>query len=253
MAWKILRSGKFDRIISTGAGVAIPFLSVGRLLRMECHYIESAARADGPSFTGRVAAQLPGVHLYTQYEHWVDDRWTFRGSLFDRFEATEVVPQQIRRVVVTLGTMRTYQFRRAVDRLRKVLPVVTGSGAEVLWQLGVTDGSGLGGDVRSSVPNVELRDRIKHADLVIAHSGIGSAITALELGKRPVLLPRRSRFDEHVDDHQQLIAGELSRRSLAVTAEADEVNPEDLMRAATHQVTLSGTSRPFTLVSGSAR
>lgn len=252
-ACSIIRRGRFDRIISTGAGVAIPFLTAGRLLQKECHYIESAARAEGPSFTGRVAARLPGVHLYTQYERWADARWAFRGSLFDRFEAVAVEPPTIRRVVVTLGTMRTYQFHRAVDRLRRILPEAVGDRAEVLWQVGVTDGSGLRGEVCPSVPNVELRQRIADADLVIAHSGIGSAITALELGKRPVLLPRRASFDEHIDDHQQLIASELRRRNLAVTAEADEVDAADLVDAATHRVALRASSEPFQLAGARLR
>src|SRR5262245_21964567 len=50
-AWQILRDGQFTRVVSTGAGVAIPFLLLGRLRRIECHYIESAARSLGPSLT----------------------------------------------------------------------------------------------------------------------------------------------------------------------------------------------------------
>lgn len=249
VAWQVLRSGKFDRVISTGAGVAIPFLAAGRLLGIECHYIESAARADGPSFTGRMAARMPGVHLYTQYQRWADKDWVYRGSLFDDFEAVEVERPVIERVVVTLGTMRTYGFRRAVDRLRDILPEVLSPGGHVLWQVGVTDGRGLVGDVRENIPNVELRAAIRDADLVVAHSGIGSAITALELGKRPVLLPRRIEFGEHVDEHQTLIAGELDRRRLAVAAEAGDVTPGDLIRAASGRVLTHQASGPFRLVS----
>lgn len=252
-AWRILRAGKFDRIISTGAGIAIPFLSAGRLLRTECHYIESAARADAPSLTGRIVARIPGVNLYSQYERWADHRWLFRGSLFDSFEVAETAPRGIRRVVVTLGTMRTYQFRRAVERLREVLPDVLEPDATVLWQVGVTDGAGLTGDVRSTVPNSELRERIAEADLVVAHSGIGSAITALELGKRPVLLPRRASLNEHVDDHQRLIAGELSRRDLAVHAEADEVDEVDLRKAAAGRVMVNDAPQSFVLSTGPTR
>lgn len=247
-AWRIIREGHFDRLISTGAGVALPFLAAARLTGVECHYIESAARADGPSMTGRIAARMPKVRLYTQYEKWAQGAWNYRGSLFDSFEATESVCPPIRRVVITLGTMRTYGFRRAVDRLLKVLPEIVSPDVEVLWQVGITDSAGATGDVRSSVPNAELRRAIAEADLVVAHSGIGSAITALELGKRPVLLPRRPQFDEHVDDHQSLIARELSRRNLAVSVEADEVTAEDLARAASGQIRTSYSPKAFRLM-----
>lgn len=246
-AWRIVRGGGFDRVISTGAGIAVPFLAAARLSGLECHYIESAARADGPSVTGRIASMMPGVRLYSQYQKWASDKWNYRGSLFDSFEPAECQPPAIKRVVVTLGTMRTYGFRRAVDRLLQVLPEVLAPDAEILWQLGVTNDAGMSGDVRASVPNAELRRAIAGADLVIAHSGIGSALTALELGKRPVLLPRRPTFDEHVDDHQALIAHELGRRGLAVAVEADEVAVGDLIRAASGRVLSKESPGPFRL------
>jgi len=37
---------------------------------------------------------------------------------------------------------------------------------------------------------------------LISHAGIGSIVTALELGKRMLVMPRRKQFREHVNDHQ---------------------------------------------------
>ncbi|RLE17246.1 MAG: hypothetical protein DRJ08_02245 [Acidobacteria bacterium] len=48
----------------------------------------------------------------------------------------------------------------------------------------------------------ELRDAIRQADLVIAHGGVGSVLLALEMGKIPLVIPRRADFGEHVDNHQ---------------------------------------------------
>lgn len=247
-AWRMIRDGGYDRVISTGAGVAVPFLAVGRISGLDCHYIESSARAEGPSVTGRIAAKIPGVRLYSQYEAWAKGDWNYCGSWFDNFDVIRIAPPAIRRVVVTLGTMRTYRFRRAVDRLLKILPEILEPDAEVLWQLGATEAYGMGGNVRSTMPNAELRQAMAEADLVIAHSGIGSAITALELGKRPVLLPRRPQFNEHVDDHQALIADELHQRNLAVSAEADEVDADDLMRAASGKIVSRSFVKSFQLI-----
>lgn len=247
-AWRLLRELRFDRVVSTGAGVAIPFLTAARLLGLECHYIESAARANGPSATGRVATGLPGVRLYSQYDRWAGGRWHYRGSLFDSFEPVAAPPpREIRRVVVTLGTSRRFGFRRAIDRLVRVLPEVVTPDAEIMWQTGVTDAVGLIGETRAHLSNGELRDAIAKADLVIAHAGIGSALTCLELGKRPVLLPRRAALDEHIDDHQALIAGELGLRGLAVSAEAHAVTASDLLAAASGRVVSQATEWPFQL------
>ncbi len=247
-AHRLLRDGHFDRIVSTGAGVALPFFLAARARGLTSHYIESAARADGPSLTGRLVSRIPGVHLYTQYERWSSNKWNYRGSLFDSFAPVENEPAPIRKVVVTLGTMRSYGFRRLVDRLIEVLPEVVEPGADILWQIGSsTSGAGIPGRVEESVPNVELRQAIAAADLVVAHSGIGSAITALELGKRPVLVPRRPAFGEHVDEHQSLIARELSGRRLAVSCEADELSAAELRLAACGTVTMSENQSAFEL------
>jgi UDP-N-acetylglucosamine transferase subunit ALG13 len=251
-AQRILRGRKIDRLVSTGSGIALSFVPAARLRGVPCHYIESAARAEGPSLTGSVVSRIPGVRLYTQYPSWSGEQWSYRGSLFDRYEATSrsggAGGGRATRVVVTLGTMRTYGFRRALEHLTRVLPEVLGADAEVLWQVGVTDVSGLGIDAREKVPAAELHVAMSNADLVIAHAGIGSALTALDRGQCPVLLPRLAAHDEHVDDHQLMIAGELDRRGLAVSRDPERLIAADLHRAMSTCVSTVDEVRPFELV-----
>lgn len=246
-AWRTLRKFRPDRVVSTGAGLAMPYFVSARAIGVPTHYIESAARADGPSLTGRMMRRLPGTSLYCQYPSWAHDPWQYRGALFDGFVAEDVEPNPIRSVVVTLGTMRTYGFRRLIDRLLHVLPQVVEPGADVLWQTGATEVDGLPGRASASIANSDLRAAIGSADLVIAHAGIGSAITALELGQRPVLVPRRTAHGEHIDEHQELIAGELGARGLTVSREADELTAEDLRQAARGRVVSSQAPPPFVL------
>ena len=215
-AARLLSSRRYDRIVTTGAGIAVPFAAVGAPFGARCHYIESAARCAGPSMTGKVVSRLPSARLYTQSSAWAGGRWTYGGSVFDGYtRAADREAAPIRRVVVTLGTMRTYVFRRAVEALVKLLPDVMERGGEVLWQTGSTDCSGLPVDGRDSVPVGELRDAVAEADLVVAHAGVGSALMALDCGRAPLLLPRLARYGEHVDDHQVLIGSELATRGLA--------------------------------------
>ncbi|WP_185972607.1 glycosyltransferase [Georgenia yuyongxinii] len=249
-AARLLRSGRFDRVVSTGAGIALAFLPVARALGIEAHYVESSARASGPSLTGRLISRVPGVHLYTQYPTWAAGRWKYAGSLFDGYSVVDTAAahtSEARQVVVTLGTMRTYGFRRAVENLLRVLPEVLAPDASVLWQVGVTDVSGLGIDARVDVPAAELHAAVAEADLVIAHSGIGSCLATLDAGKCPVLLPRRHELGEHVDGHQQMIADELERRGLAVSRAPEDLRAEDLRVAMNRVIEKRDVAQPFRL------
>ena len=58
---RILRDHDIDTIVSTGSAVALPFYALGRARGLSCHYIESAARSDGPSRTARMISRIPGV------------------------------------------------------------------------------------------------------------------------------------------------------------------------------------------------
>lgn len=246
-AIRLLSTTRFDAVVTTGAAVAVPLVLVARARGIPCHYIESATRTTGPSLTGSMLSRVPGVRLYTQHESWSGQRWQFRGSIFDGFTAQPTEPRAVHQVVVTLGTMRTHPFSRAVQRLSEVLPEILEPGARVLWQTGSTPVEELGIDARPAVPSGELREAISAADLVIAHAGIGSALAALDATSCPVLLPRRAAFGEHVDDHQVDIAAYLSGRRLAVTVEADRVTPSDLREASSRRIEPQTGSKSFRL------
>jgi UDP-N-acetylglucosamine--N-acetylmuramyl-(pentapeptide) pyrophosphoryl-undecaprenol N-acetylglucosamine transferase len=248
VARHLLRTRPFGRVVSTGAAVAVPFLAQARLLGLGCHYVESAARSEGPSMSGHMVARIPGVRTYSQYPRWAAGRWQYRGAVFDGFRPGECVPRdQIRSVVVTFGTQRDFGFRRAAERLVAVLPDVCSPDAEILWQTGVTDASGLGIDSVESVPASDLQQAIAEADLVISHSGVGTALVALERGRCPVMLPRRADLREHTDDHQRMIAEELDRRGLAVNVDPDDLTRDHLLRAASMTVDRTELPPPFLL------
>ncbi len=258
-ARRVLRDGGYRAVVSTGAGIALPFFIAAAARQVPRYYIESAARSTGPSLTGRLVASIPGSRLFTQYPGWADDRWAYVGSLFDGFAPGPADRAPLhgaapaRRVVVTLGTMPRYGFRRAVERLSAILPEVCTPDAEVLWQVGATDLDGLAVRGSNQVPADELQQAIREADLVVAHGGIGSALTTLDAGRVPVLLPRRAAFDEHVDDHQVMICDHLGGRGIAVSREVDQLTAADLWHAAhssTTNVDASSMSLDMHVTSG---
>jgi UDP-N-acetylglucosamine:LPS N-acetylglucosamine transferase len=66
LAWMVLHRDRPDLILTTGAGVAIPFLVLGRLLGSHTVFIESITRVQDLSLSAKVS--LP--FLTTLYVHW---------------------------------------------------------------------------------------------------------------------------------------------------------------------------------------
>lgn len=233
-ASRLLSSIRFGAVVSTGSAIAMSYLPVARAKGMRAVYIESAARSAGPSLTGRMVARVPGVLKCTQYRSWENSDWRFIGSVFDDYRRGEDHPsKEILKVVVTLGTIRGYGFERVIRRLLEVMP----RNAEVLWQTGDTDTSEFGINSVASMPADELDRAMAAADVVVAHAGIGSALGALDLGRAPILVPRRTAHNEHVDDHQIQIAAELDSRGLALHREVEAISTKDLFEAAHRTVT----------------
>ena len=115
----IIQGADYDRIVSTGAAIALPFFAIGLLHGIPCHYIESAARAEGPSLTGRIVSRMPGVRLYSQYRSWARGNWNYRGSLFDSFSATEGPDRPVRRVHRVRRVNRDSQDRQGIPGRRE--------------------------------------------------------------------------------------------------------------------------------------
>jgi len=58
----------------------------------------------------------------------------------------------------------------------------------------------------------ELRSKMEAADLIVAHAGMGTIISALQLQKPLVVLPRRAALGEHRNDHQLATARWLGEK-----------------------------------------
>ncbi|GMM97544.1 glycosyltransferase [Microbacterium sp. MTN4-26] len=251
MSGSVFRHHHFVEAVSTGSSPAVAFLPQAAMRGIPTHYIESAARADGPSMTGKIIARVPRIKTYTQYPAWADQKWQYRGSIFDEYEPgpREVTPRTPRKAVVSVGTQEGYPFTAMIEA---IVPLVTDMD-EVLWQTGDADVAGLDIDARVGVPHTELKAAIRDADVVLTHAGVGAALTALEAGKHPILLPRRAEQHEHIDGHQMQVARELDRRGLATLRLPDALTRDDIIEAAQRSVRVT-TPPPFSLLpAGRAR
>jgi UDP-N-acetylglucosamine--N-acetylmuramyl-(pentapeptide) pyrophosphoryl-undecaprenol N-acetylglucosamine transferase len=250
VARRIVREEQVDVVVSTGASVAIPFFMAARMYGAEGHYIESAARVEGPSISGQVAAVMPKVRCYTQSRSWADSRWTYAGSVFDGYQGREVeAPAGPLRVVVTVGSMH-HPMTRLLEQLNAVLP----EGAEVVWQLGHTPAiPGMRADrIEEFITHDELTDLMREAHVVVCHAGVGSALQAMSVGKAPILVPRLIEHGEHVDDHQEQIAKRLGDLGLAMPVYAENLTADVIRGAATRAVGNAASPSPLVLRLGRA-
>ncbi len=231
---RIVRGEKFDLCLSAGAAVAAFALPLVAARGISTHYVESLARALGPSVTGHLMAIAPRVSTYSQYESWASRRWPCAGTVFDEWSAepsTSVASSGPRRVLVTLGTIRPYRFDRAVDAVLAILR----PDDHVVWQLGATRRENLPGDVYEELPTDRLDAITAESDVVVAHAGVGSILQLLESNRCPVLAVRSRAHGEHIDEHQGQIAAAMAERGLARILDLD--HPERSVfeaAAATH-------------------
>lgn len=61
-------------------------------------------------------------------------------------------------------------------------------------------------------PYQDMLKLVQEARIVITHGGPSSFIMPLQIGKIPIVVPRRHEFSEHVNDHQVTFSKEVADR-----------------------------------------
>ena len=101
-------------------------------------------------------------------------------------------------IFVTVGTQMPFdRMVGAVDGWAAAHP-----GRRVIAQVGPTVLRPRHIESRSFISPAECRQCIRDADVVVAHAGMGTILSALELGTPVMILPRRAALGEHRNDHQ---------------------------------------------------
>ncbi len=101
-------------------------------------------------------------------------------------------------IFVTVGT------QLAFDRLIMGVDEWAGAagGREVFAQIGPTRLRPRHIEYAQFVSPEECHERMAAAKAVVAHAGMGTILTALEMGKPLLVMPRRAALGEHRNDHQ---------------------------------------------------
>lgn len=77
LAWRELRSRKPDVVMTTGAGIALPFFVLARLRRIPTIYLEVYDRIDSSTMTGRLCRPFTSLFLV----QWERQRPLYKGSV----------------------------------------------------------------------------------------------------------------------------------------------------------------------------
>lgn len=131
-------------------------------------------------------------------------------------------------IFVTVGSQMP--FDRLVSGVAKWASAQP-SFPEVLAQVGDTQLRPAGLQVVSVLSPEEFRSAVSQAEVIVAHAGMGSVLTAMEFGKPLVVLPRKGTLYETRNDHQIATARWLAEKEGVFVAIEDHELPDAINRA----------------------
>ncbi len=77
----------------------------------------------------------------------------------------------------------------------------------------------------SHLSQSEFRAHVERAQLIVSHAGMGTILSAAELNKRIILMPRQAALKEHRNDHQRDTAREMAHLSnVSVVEDGDALH-----------------------------
>lgn len=117
-------------------------------------------------------------------------------------------------ILVLLGTQNN-SFHRLLEEIEK--NIENGKiNDEVVVQAGFTKYKSDKMKIFDMVPQEELEELVKKADLIITHGGVGSMMLGIKEGKKVIAVPRYKKYGEHVNDHQTEIIETFRKQGLII-------------------------------------
>lgn len=103
-------------------------------------------------------------------------------------------------IFVTVGT-HEQQFNRLIEEIDKLKKeqIIT---SDVFIQVGFSDYQPQYCEWKQFLSYDEMNSLMKKSDTIITHGGPATFMNVIANGKKPVVVPRRKKFGEHVNDHQ---------------------------------------------------
>ena len=105
-------------------------------------------------------------------------------------------------ILVTLGTQK-FQMNRLLESVDKMAKDID---EEIFVQRGNSTYEPVNCKYADFVERDEFTEMIQKCSVLITHSGVGSIMTGISANRPVIVVPRLSKYNEHVDDHQKQIA-----------------------------------------------
>ncbi len=122
-------------------------------------------------------------------------------------------------IFVTVGT-HEQQFDRlvkAVDELKKNHLIKD----DVFIQTGFSNYEPVACEWSKWVPYEEMIKKIEDASIIITHGGPSSFIAPLQIGKTPIVVPRKVDYCEHINNHQVDFCRQVAERYKSIIVVED--------------------------------
>lgn len=103
-------------------------------------------------------------------------------------------------IFVTVGSQK-FQFNRLLKKIDELIEDKTITD-KVFAQTGYSDYKPKNYKYKDFLTQDEFNNMIEESNLVITHAGTGVIINAIKRRKKVIGVPRLSKYNEHVDDHQ---------------------------------------------------
>lgn len=235
----IPRARRPEAIISTGAGLAVPFFVLGRLLRIPTVYIEVFDRVDSRTLTGRLCRPFSSLFLVQlpEQQPLYRDALVVGSLLGTKPVAPDDAPAEDSGpelaavtglagpdsdrpvLLVTIGTNK-HPFTRITGWVDRWLADGGQQQVRLILQHGATPVRPGPGRF-SELGHDALQAALTSASIVVTHGGPATIMEARAAGHLPVTVPRRPDLDEQVDGHQLRFARKLRADGLAVVCETE--------------------------------
>ncbi len=215
-----------DVVISTGAAPGYFAIRVGRLLGKTTIWVDSIANAEELSMSGRKAGKYASLWL-TQWEHLARPEGpACFGNVLGELPAREPAPAgqaatggRPLKLFVTVGSDVPFdRLVRTVDAWLGRSPVKH----EAFAQIGRSTYRPQHMTAAQFLTPAAFQEKLAACDLVVAHAGMGTILSALRQRKPILTLPRHGSLGETRNDHQIATTRHLLRLNAIDAAFSEE-------------------------------
>lgn len=113
-------------------------------------------------------------------------------------------------IFITLGT-QDKPFNRLLEEVNN--QIIKGNITDkVIVQAGCTKFKSSNMEIIDLIDIDTFNEYIKKSDLIITHGGVGTILDGLKFNKKIIAIPRLSKYNEAINDHQKQICDEFNSK-----------------------------------------